>query len=107
MRWPITGLPYPIRCSGDTVEQIVCLACRSESFAGSTLRRAVLRPRAWTMLRFCTDGVFERNDALGREFGVERLLNVVTGPTKTAREMVDAIFAAVLDFRGDTPANDE
>ena len=26
---------------------------------------------------------------------------------KTAREIVDAIFAAVQDFRGDTPPNDD
>jgi len=27
--------------------------------------------------------------------------------TKTAREIVDAIFAAVQEFRGDTPPNDD
>ena len=57
---------------------------------------------------FCTDGVFEANDALGREFGAERLLKVVDEVrTQTAREIVDAIFAAVQEFRGDTPPNDD
>jgi sigma-B regulation protein RsbU (phosphoserine phosphatase) len=57
---------------------------------------------------FCTDGVFEANDALGREFGADRLLDVVRAERqKPARELVDAIFAAVQEFRGDTPPNDD
>ena len=80
--------------------------------------RVVRRARPTTSCRFdlargdvfvfCTDGVFEANDALGREFGAERLLQVVNETrTKTAREIVDAIFAAVQEFRGDTPPNDD
>ena len=57
---------------------------------------------------FCTDGVSEANDALGREFGAERLLTVVAETrARAAREIVDAIFDAVQDFRGDTPPNDD
>jgi serine phosphatase RsbU (regulator of sigma subunit) len=52
--------------------------------------------------------VFEANDALGREFGAERLLEVVSGlRTQPAGAIVDAIFAAVQEFRGDTPPNDD
>ena len=69
-------------------------------------RRSIWRPA--TCIVFCTDGVFEANDALGREFGAERLLQVVSETRqKSARELVDAIFAAVQDFRGDTPPNDD
>jgi sigma-B regulation protein RsbU (phosphoserine phosphatase) len=57
---------------------------------------------------FCSDGVFEANDALGREFGADRLIDVVTAMRdKSARELVDAIFAAVQDFRAETPPNDD
>jgi serine phosphatase RsbU (regulator of sigma subunit) len=52
--------------------------------------------------------VFEAQDVLGREFGAERLLKVVEASAdKSAREIVDAIFAAVWSFRGDTPPNDD
>ena len=52
--------------------------------------------------------MFEANDALGREFGTDRLLEVVRAERhKPARQLVDAIFAAVQDFRGDTPPNDD
>jgi serine phosphatase RsbU (regulator of sigma subunit) len=52
--------------------------------------------------------VFEANDALGREFGAERLLEVVTAMRQQpARVLVDAIFTAVQYCRGDTPPNDD
>jgi sigma-B regulation protein RsbU (phosphoserine phosphatase) len=103
-----SGLPYPIRCSGDTVEQVVLPGVPLGSFAGSTYDELSFDLARDDVYVFCTDGVFEANDALGREFGVERLLQVVNDVrTKTAREIVDAIFAAVQAFRGDTPSNDD
>ena len=78
------------------------------SFAGSTYDELSFDLAPGDVFVFCTDGVFEANDALGREFGAERLLQVVTDTRqKPAREIVDAIFAAVQDFRGDTPPNDD
>ena len=57
---------------------------------------------------FFTDGVSEAQDALGQEFGIGRLLGVIEqSRDKTARELVDAIFAAVQDFRGETAPNDD
>jgi sigma-B regulation protein RsbU (phosphoserine phosphatase) len=103
-----SGLPYPIRCSGETVEQIVLPGVPLGSFAGSTYDELSFDLARDDVYVFCTDGVFEANDALGREFGTERLLQVVNEVrTKTAREIVDAIFAAVQEFRGDTPSNDD
>jgi serine phosphatase RsbU (regulator of sigma subunit) len=57
---------------------------------------------------FCTDGVFEANDELGREFGTERLKKVVVESRKLpAKAMVEAVFAAVTDFRGEAPTKDD
>ena len=104
-----SGLPYPIRCSGDDAcAQIELPGVPLGSFAGSTYDEVTFDLAAGDVFVFCTDGVFEANDALGREFGAERLLEVVEpNASKTAREIVDAIFAAVQDFRGDTPPNDD
>ena len=103
-----SGLPYPIRCSGDTVSQIELPGVPLGSFAGSTYDEVSFDLAAGDLFVFCTDGVFEANDALGREFGAERLLQVVTETrSRTAREIVDAIFTAVQDFRADTPPNDD
>jgi sigma-B regulation protein RsbU (phosphoserine phosphatase) len=103
-----SGVPYPIRCSGDSVAQIELPGVPLGAFAGSTYDELAFDLAAGDVYVFCTDGVFEANDALGREFGVERLLKVVTEARhKPARELVDAIFAAVLEFRGETPPNDD
>ena len=78
------------------------------SFAGSTYDEVTFDLSAGDVYVFCSDGVFEANDALGREFGAERLLQVVSDTCrKPARELVNAIFAAVQEFRGDTPPNDD
>jgi len=78
------------------------------AFAGSTYDEVTCDLALGDVFMFCSDGVFEANDALGREFGTERLIEVVTAMRqKPARELVDAIFAAVGEFRGDTPPNDD
>jgi sigma-B regulation protein RsbU (phosphoserine phosphatase) len=103
-----SGLPYPIRCSGDSVSQIELPGVPLGSFAGSTYDEVSFDLAAGDLFVFCTDGVFEANDALGREFGVERLLQIVRDTrSQPAREIVDAIFAAVQEFRADTPPNDD
>jgi sigma-B regulation protein RsbU (phosphoserine phosphatase) len=103
-----SGLPYPIRCSGESVAQIELPGVPLGSFAGSVYDELSFDLLAGDLFVFCTDGVFEANDALGREFGAERLLQVVGETrTRTTREIVDAIFAAVQEFRADTPPNDD
>jgi sigma-B regulation protein RsbU (phosphoserine phosphatase) len=103
-----SGLPYPIRCTADSVSQIELPGVPLGSFAGSTYDELSFDLARDDVFVFCTDGVFEANDAIGREFGAERLLQVVTETRqKPAREIVDAIFAGVQDFRGDTPPNDD
>ena len=73
-----SGLPYPIRCSGDTRRRrSSCPACRSDRSPASTYDELTFDLAAGDVFVFCTDGVFEANDALGREFGAERLLDVV------------------------------
>jgi len=103
-----SGLPYPIRCRGDSAAQIVLPGVPLGSFAGSTYDEVTFDLAAGDVFVFCSDGIFEANDALGREFGADRLVEVVTTMCrKSARDLVDAIFAAVQEFRGDTPPNDD
>src|SRR5207249_7090192 len=98
-----SGLPYPIRGSGDAVAQIVLPGVPLGSFAGSSYDEVGFELEAGDVYVFCTDGVFEARDPRGREFGDKRLSQVVAGHRqRSARELVDAIFGAVQDFRGDT-----
>jgi len=103
-----SGLPYPIRATRETVAPIELPGVPLGSFAGSTYDEVSFDLAVDDLFVFCTDGVVEANDALGREFGGERLLEVVSSKRRgTARDLVDAIFAAVHEFRGDTPPNDD
>jgi phosphoserine phosphatase RsbU/P len=103
-----SGLPYPIRCGADEVSQILLPGVPLGSFAGSSYEEATFDLAAGDMYVFCSDGVFEANDALGREFGAERLVDVVKQHCRaSARDVVNAVFAAVEEFRGETPANDD
>ena len=57
---------------------------------------------------FCTDGIFETANPAGKEFGAQRLCDVVNASRKrTAREIVDAIFDAVITFRETASQNDD
>jgi sigma-B regulation protein RsbU (phosphoserine phosphatase) len=103
-----SGLPYPIRSTAGSVARIELPGVPLGSFAGSTYDEVSFDLAAGDVYVFCTDGVLEANDALGREFGAERLLDVVAAARNgTTRELVDAIFAAVQEFRGETPPNDD
>jgi sigma-B regulation protein RsbU (phosphoserine phosphatase) len=103
-----SGLPYPVRYSGDTVSQVEVPGIPLGLFAGSTYDEISFDLVPGDVYVFCSDGVYDANDARGREFGTERLLKVVTDTRqKPAREIVDAIFSAVQDFRGDTAPNDD
>jgi sigma-B regulation protein RsbU (phosphoserine phosphatase) len=103
-----SGLPYPLRCSNDQVTQIEIPGVPLGLFAGSTYDEIAFDLLPGDVYVFCSDGVYDANDSRGDEFGTDRLLRVVfDARLKSAREIVDAIFSAVLDFRGDTAPNDD
>jgi phosphoserine phosphatase RsbU/P len=112
-----SGLPYPIRSASKVgpdgpaapaPAQIELAGIPLGSFPGSSYDEAAFALSSGDVFVFFTDGVSEAQDALGREFGIVRLLGVIEeSRDKTARELVDAIFAAVHDFRGETTPNDD
>ncbi len=103
-----SGLPYPVRCSGDTVTQVELPGVPLGLFAGSTYDEITFDLAPGDVFVFCSDGVYDANDARGNDFGLERLLQIVRDThQQPAREIVNAIFSAVQDFRGDTPPNDD
>jgi sigma-B regulation protein RsbU (phosphoserine phosphatase) len=103
-----SGLPYPIRCSGDICAQIELPGVPLGAFQGSTYDEVTFALHEGDLFVLCTDGVFEAMDASGQEFTASRLIEVVRSlrhlpPAK----VVDGIFAAVHEWRGDTPPNDD
>jgi sigma-B regulation protein RsbU (phosphoserine phosphatase) len=78
------------------------------SFAASTYDEVSFDLAAGDVYVFCSDGVFEATDTRGREFGIERLTNVVLESRKLpARAIVESVFQAVADFRGEMAAKDD
>src|SRR5688572_16171025 len=103
-----SGLPYPIRCSGDTCGQIELPGVPLGSFAGVTYDELELPLRKDDVFVFCTDGVYETLSERGVEFGSTRVCEIVAAQRHlSAREIVDAIFRAVIDFRGGRTQDDD
>jgi sigma-B regulation protein RsbU (phosphoserine phosphatase) len=103
-----SGLPYPVRCSGDACAQIVLPGVPLGSFLGSTYDEITLPLKSGDTYVFCSDGIFEAFDAHGREFGAQRLIEVIERSRDlTARQIVDAIMNAVYAFRGEAPQSDD
>jgi sigma-B regulation protein RsbU (phosphoserine phosphatase) len=111
-----SGLPYPIRCAPTGRPQAPCAApCQIVlpgvplgAFPGTTYDELTFDLAPGELFVFCTDGVFEAHDTRGREFGTPRLLEVVDRVRlKSAREIVDDIFGAIQDFRGEAAQNDD
>jgi sigma-B regulation protein RsbU (phosphoserine phosphatase) len=59
-----------------------------------------------TLLAF-TDGVTEAQNAAGEFFGRERLYELVSKPTSTAGELLDAIQASIREFIGEAAPSDD
>lgn len=103
------AVPYPVRKRrGEPAGHIELPGMPLGSFSGSNYDELTLDLQAGDLFVFITDGVTEAQDGLLREFGSERLRAVVDeNYERSAADIVDAIFNAVRDFRGDTPPNDD
>ena len=103
-----SGLPYPVRCSADGIAQVEIPGVPLGLFAGSSYEEISFDLVPGDVYVFCSDGVYDAVDGRGREFGYDRLIQVVADRRQQpAREIVDAIFNAVKEFRGETAPNDD
>ncbi len=103
-----SGLPYPIRCSSDGCAAIELPGVPLGSFTGSTYDELSFALHAGDLFVFCTDGVYEAMNAQGQEFTAARLIDVISAHRhEPSAKVVDAVFAAVHVWRGDTPPNDD
>jgi len=103
-----SGLPYPVRCSGDDCGQIELPGVPLGSFPGVTYDELTLPLASGDLFAFCSDGIFEAVDEQGGEFGARNLIDVISATRgASAREIVDAIFDAVRTFRGNVPQADD
>ena len=103
-----SGLPYPIRVSGDAVARIESAGVPLGSFAGVSYDEAQFPLSAGDAYVFCSDGVVEAMNSRGEEYGDDRLIDVVAASRElSAAGMVDAIVRSVEEHRDGSSPNDD
>jgi sigma-B regulation protein RsbU (phosphoserine phosphatase) len=103
-----SGLPYPIRVTGENTHQIELPGVPLGSFFGVSYDELSFPLAPSDVYVFCSDGVSEAMNEKGEEFSATRLMDVVKRTrTQPAREIVSAIVQAVGEHRAGFPPNDD
>ena len=103
-----SGVPYPIRATGDEVAQIESPGVPLGSFYGTTYDEIVLPLGHDDVFVFCSDGASEAMNVHNEEFTSPAIIKVVRASrTLPAREIVHNIINAVEDHRAGAPPNDD
>ena len=103
-----SGLPYPVRCSADGCSLIELPGLPLGSFSGTMYDEVTLALHMGDVFVFCSDGVSEAMNGAGQEFSSDRLIEVVARTRDLPpQKIVDSVFTAVREWRGDAPQNDD
>jgi sigma-B regulation protein RsbU (phosphoserine phosphatase) len=103
-----SGLPYPVKWSDGKAVQIDMPGTPLGSFGGSKYDDFPVPLAAGDIFVLCSDGIFEAFDEAGKEFGAERVIDVIERThALPSKEIVNALFTAVQDFCGDAPQSDD
>ncbi len=103
-----SGVPYPVRASGDTIGQIELPGLPLGTFFGVTYDEVSLPLAGDDVFVFYSDGVSEAMNPKNEEFGTPRLIEVVKATRNLpAKDIAAAIVNAVEDHRAGAPSNDD
>jgi len=103
-----SGLPYPVKWSNGKAVQIDMPGVPLGAFGGSKYDDFQVSLAAGDIFVLCSDGIFEAFDESGKEFGAERVIDVIErAHDKTSKEIVNEVFSAVQQFCGDAPQSDD
>ena len=103
-----SGLPFPIHASAEGCGQMHSPGVPLGSFPGVTYDELTADLGIGDVFVFYSDGISEAMNEAGGEFGTERLIAVIEQHRpRPAKEIADAIFAAVYDFCGEAEPNDD
>jgi len=102
------GHPPPLIFNGNSIEALD----RGGSVIGplpeATFQRGITRIEPGSVLFLCTDGILERGNAKGEYFGdccLRKTINAHHG--RSAREMLESVFAAAFEFGDGKPWEDD
>jgi sigma-B regulation protein RsbU (phosphoserine phosphatase) len=103
-----SGLPFPVRVSGEVAEQIALPGLPLGSFGASTYDEVSFEVHADDVFVFCSDGISETFNLVGEEYGSSRVIEVVSEHRdEPAQAIVSAVFAAMQAFRDGAPQADD
>jgi sigma-B regulation protein RsbU (phosphoserine phosphatase) len=103
-----SGLPYPVRASGDTCGEVEVPGVPLGSFPGVTFNEVTLPLANDDVFVFCSDGASEAMNSRLQLFGTQRLVEVVReSRALSAREIVQNVVEAVDAHRAGHPPNDD
>jgi phosphoserine phosphatase RsbU/P len=103
-----SGLPRPLHCRRDKVEEIPVTGLPIGLFPNATYDELKLRGRAGDVFLFFSDGILDATSSQGEMFGRHRLEKVAkTNAHRSAEELVDAIFSAVSSHAEGVEAFDD
>jgi sigma-B regulation protein RsbU (phosphoserine phosphatase) len=103
-----SGLPYPVHVSSNKAGLIELPGVPIGSFGMSTYDEITIDLKPGDVIAFCSDGISETFNAAGEELGSPRVVEIVREhKDKSAQEIVDAVFGAMREFRGDAEQTDD
>ena len=103
-----SGLPYPVRVTGDTAEFIKLPGVPLGAFVGVSYDEWSQPLHPGDVFVFCSDGVSEAMNERNEEFTPARLLDVVKATRHLpAGQIVQRIVTDVSEHRGGFPPNDD
>ncbi len=103
-----SGLPYPVHVSGNKAGQIELPGVPIGSFGMSTYDEISIDLKPGDVIAFCSDGISETFNPAGEEFGSARVVETVREhKDKAAKEIVEAVFGAMREFRGEAEQTDD
>jgi sigma-B regulation protein RsbU (phosphoserine phosphatase) len=103
-----SGLPYPVFVSGKKAAQIELPGVPIGSFGRSSYDEIAIDLKPGDVIVFCSDGISETFSESGEEFGSPRVVAVAREhKDKPAKEIVEAVFGAMRQFRGNADQTDD
>lgn len=103
-----SGLPYPVYCTAEGCHLVRVAGIPLGLLEGSKYEEMTLRLQPGEMVVFVSDGITESMNPRGDEYGrvrLERVLRQHCG--SPAQEVVQAVFADVVQFGEGVPAADD
>ncbi|MDZ7289173.1 MAG: PP2C family protein-serine/threonine phosphatase [candidate division KSB1 bacterium] len=93
------GHPAPLLVSGERIEELSANGTILGALAEIDLQRSIAYFEPNAILVMYSDGIFERTNREGEQFGISRLKKlIVRNQRKSAQEIMDLIFDTVFQF---------